>query len=505
MKKIDLKTLTIQKAHEALKRGDFTSVQLTQAYLDEIKAKNVDINAYLEVFADALEQAKEADKKIAETKNVDGNSSGADFPLLCGIPCGVKDNILIQGRIASASSKMLEDYHATYDATVIAKLKAEGAVFLGRLNMDEFAMGGSTENSAYGPTKNPHDLSRVAGGSSGGSAAAVAMQGALFTLGSDTGGSIRQPASFCGVIGLKPTYGAVSRYGVMAMGSSLDQIGPIANTVTDCEIVFNTIRGTDIKDGTTISEGTYESQKSIKSVKSKVGAKPIIGVPRDFLKGDGIDSAVLKSFNESLEAFKAKGYEVRDISLPNISYSLMVYYVLMPAEVSSNMARFDGVKYGLHKDGKTVVEDYFESRRAGLGREVIRRILLGTYVLSSGYYDAYYNRANAVRQMITNDFLKAFESVDIIATPTAPSPAFKIGEKTNDPVAMYLEDIFTVTANLTGLPAISIPCGYAGGIKGEKNKGIMDDVKLPIGLQLTACHGDEKTLFIAGKDFLNEA
>jgi len=389
---------------------------------------------------------------------------------------------------------MLEDYHATYDATVISKLKAEGAVFLGRLNMDEFAMGGSTENSAYGPTKNPHDLSRVAGGSSGGSAAAVAMQGALFTLGSDTGGSIRQPASFCGVVGLKPTYGAVSRYGVMAMGSSLDQIGPITNTVTDCEIVFNAIKGTDIKDGTTISESTYDANLRMNA--NDTNKKPVIGVPRDFLKGDGIDVAVLKSFNESLESFKAKGYEIRDISLPNISYSLMVYYVLMPAEVSSNMARFDGVKYGLHKDGATVIEDYFESRREGLGREVIRRILLGTYVLSSGYYDAYYNRANAVRQMITNDFLKAFEGVDIIATPTAPSPAFKIGEKTNDPVAMYLEDIFTVTANLTGLPAISIPCGYAGGIK---------DVKLPIGLQLTARHGDEATLFTAGKDFLNEA
>jgi aspartyl-tRNA(Asn)/glutamyl-tRNA(Gln) amidotransferase subunit A len=499
MTQINLKNLTIQKAHEALKKGDFTSVQLTQAYLDEIKAKNTDINAYLEVFADSLEQAKKADKQILDFRNKNKDEGkDADFPLLCGIPCGIKDNILIQGRIASASSKMLEDYHATYDATVVAKLKAEGAVFLGRLNMDEFAMGGSTENSAYGPTKNPHDLSRVAGGSSGGSAAAVAMQGALFTLGSDTGGSIRQPASFCGVVGLKPTYGAVSRYGVMAMGSSLDQIGPIANTVTDCEIVFNAIKGRDAKDGTTISEGTYES---LKSVKSKVSTKPIIGVPRDFLKGDGIDSAVLKSFNESLEAFKAKGYEIRDISLPNISYSLMVYYVLMPAEVSSNMARFDGVKYGLHKDGKTVIEDYFESRRAGLGREVIRRILLGTYVLSSGYYDAYYNRANAVRQMITNDFLKAFESVDIIATPTAPSPAFKIGEKTNDPVAMYLEDIFTVTANLTGLPAISIPCGFTQ-VVGGKEEG---EKRLPIGLQLTARHGDEKTLFIAGKDFLNEA
>lgn len=480
---IDLKHLTIQKAHEALKKGEFTSIQLTQAYLDEIKKRNTSINAYLEVFADAIEQARMADARIKEA--IDAKQ---DFPLLCGIPCGIKDNILIQGRIASASSKILETYHATYDATVISKLKGEGAVFLGRLNMDEFAMGGSTENSAYGPTRNPHDESRVAGGSSGGSAAAVAMDGALFTLGSDTGGSIRQPASFCGVVGLKPTYGAVSRYGVMAMGSSLDQIGPIARTVTDVETIFNAIKGTDIKDGTTISEKTYSPKKI-------GGRKPVIGVPRDFLKGDGIDSTVLASFNESLESFKKMGYEIRDISLPNISYSLMVYYVLMPAEVSSNMARFDGVKYGLHKDGANVIEDYFETRRAGLGREVIRRILLGTYVLSSGYYDAYYNRANAVRSMITTDFLKAFESVDIIATPTAPSPAFKIGEKVSDPVAMYLEDIFTVTANLTGLPAISVPCGS------KKEQG----VELPIGLQLTARHGDEKTLFEAGKDFLKES
>ena len=497
--KIDLKNLTIQKAHESLKKGDFSAVELTQAYLDEIALKNKDINAYLEVFGDAIEQAKIADEKIVEARKIGKvNNKEADFPLLCGIPCGIKDNILIQGKIASASSKILENYHATYDATVIKTLKNEGVVFLGRLNMDEFAMGGSTENSAFGVTKNPCDTSRVAGGSSGGSAAAVAMQGALFTLGSDTGGSIRQPASFCGVVGLKPTYGAVSRYGVMAMGSSLDQIGPIANTVTDCEAVFDIIKGKDIKDGTTIDESTYASSLGLATSKNS-SKKPVIGVPRDFLKGDGIDKSVLDAFNKALDDFKSKGYEIRDISLTNISYSLMVYYVLMTAEVSSNMARFDGVKYGLHKDGKNVIEDYFETRRAGLGREVIRRILLGTYVLSSGYYDAYYNRANAVRTMITNDFLKAFETVDIIATPTAPSPAFKIGEKTNDPVAMYLEDIFTVTANLTGLPAISIPCGE----KIEKgNDG--KDTLLPIGLQLTTRHGDEKTLFSAGKEFLGE-
>jgi len=479
---IDLKNLTIQKAHDSLMGGDFTSVELTQAYLDEIAKKNKDINAYLEVFGDALEAAKKADVKIEE-----GRRKNESVPLLTGIPIAIKDNILIKGKIASAASKMLENYHATYNATVISKLGKEGAVFIGRTNMDEFAMGGSTENSAFGVTKNPHDLSRVAGGSSGGSAAAVAMDGALFALGTDTGGSIRQPASFCGQVGLKATYGAVSRYGAIAMGSSLDQIGPITKTVTDAEIIFNIIKGRDIHDSTTIDATTY----SPKRVGTK---KPVIGVPRDFLSGDGIDKEVMAAFEASLKSFQEKGYEVKDISLPNIAYSLPVYYVVMPAEVSSNLARYDGVKYGLHVEGKDVIDDYFETRRAGFGKEVIRRILLGTYVLSSGYHDAYYNRANAVRAMITQDFIKAFESVDVIATPTTPAPAFKIGEKANDPVAMYLEDIFTVTANITGMPALTVPCGFA-----ER-----EDKKLPLGLQLTARHGDEKTLFEVGKEFLGE-
>lgn len=497
--KIDLKNLTIKKAHESLKRGDFTAVELTRAYLNEIAAENKDIRAYLEVFDDALEAAKKADGMIADFKKKSGSSDAEkDFPLICGIPFAIKDNILIKGKTASSASKILEHYKATYYATAALKLAKEGAIFLGRTNMDEFAMGGSTENSAYGPTKNPHDPSRVPGGSSGGSAAAVASNMALAALGSDTGGSIRQPASFCGVVGLKPTYGAVSRYGVMAMGSSLDQIGPFGKTVGDVEVIFNAIKGKDAKDGTTIADLTYEFKRIGKK-------KPVIGVPRHFLGGDGIDPAVLKAFDASLESFKTKGYGIKEIKLPNIAYSLPVYYVLMPAEVSSNMARYDGVKYGLHVDGKDGIDDYFKTRRAGLGREVIRRILLGTYVLSSGYYDAYYNRANAVRRMITDDFKKAFEGVDLIATPTAPSPAFKIGEKSSDPMSMYLEDIFTVTANLTGMPAISIPmqrsmpAEQAG--KEAKNEKA---AQLPVGLQLTARHGDEKTLFEAGKDFMNE-
>lgn len=490
---IDPTTLTIKKAVKGLKQGDFTAVELAEGYIDRIKKRNKDVNAFLEVYDDVIDQAKAAQKRI------ESGEAGS----LTGIPCGIKDNILIKGRVSSAASKMLEKYTATYDSTVGAKLKSEGAVFIGRTNMDEFAMGSSTENSAFGPTKNPYDTTRVAGGSSGGSAAAVAMGGAMFALGSDTGGSIRQPASLCGVVGLKPTYGAVSRYGLMAMGSSLDQIGPIAKSVSDCEIVFNAIKGEDREihggrgDATAIKDDTYPRTRNSDG---KSGNKMTIGVPRHFLTGEGIDPAVLDSFNLAIKSLEGHGYKVKEITLPNISYSLPVYYVIMPAEVSSNMARYDGVRFGLHKKGKNMVDDYFESRHAGFGREVVRRIILGTYVLSSGYYDAYYNRANAVRRMITEDFEKAFKEVDIIATPTTPSPAFKLGEKTNDPVAMYLEDIFTVTANLTGMPAISLPCGTAVRTDAKGNP-----VPLPLGLQLTARHGAEDDLFTAGKDFLGES
>jgi aspartyl-tRNA(Asn)/glutamyl-tRNA(Gln) amidotransferase subunit A len=493
--KIDITNLTIKKAHESLKKGDFTAVELTRSYLNEIATKNKDVHAYLEVFDDALEAAKKADEIIADfNKKIGSADSEKDFPMLCGIPFAIKDNILIKGKTASSASKILEHYKATYYATAALRLAKEGAIFLGRTNMDEFAMGGSTENSAYGPTKNPHDLSRVPGGTSGGSAAAVASNMALVALGSDTGGSIRQPSSFCGVVGLKPTYGAVSRYGLMAAVSSFDQIGPIANTVEDAEIVFNVIYGKDAKDGTTIIEGVSPTYP-LKRIGKK---KPVIGIPRAFMSLGGIDPAVKSEFEAAEKKFKDMGYEIKDIELPANKYALSVYYILNFAEVSSNMARYDGVKYGLHVDGKDGIDDYFKTRRAGLGREVIRRILLGTYVLSSGYYDAYYNRANAVRRMITDDFKKAFEGVDIIATPTTPGPAFKIGEKSNDPMAMYLEDIFTVTANLTGLPAMSIPMQISKEAKKEKA------TQLPLGLQLTARHGDERTLFETGKDFLGE-
>jgi len=476
---IDLKNLTIKKAHEALIKRDYTCVELAQAYLDNIKEKDGEIHAYLEVFSDVLEQAKVADERIKNNDNI---------TLLTGIPVAVKDNILIKGRIASSASKMLENYHATYDATVIKKLKDAGVVFLGRTNMDEFAMGGSTENSAYGVTKNPHDLERVSGGSSGGSAAVVAADMALIALGSDTGGSIRQPASFCGVVGLKPTYGAVSRYGVMAMGSSFDQIGPFAKTVEDAQILFDFIKGWDEKDST-----SNPKEKSCPVVKnsdfSTTGVR--IGIPKEIAGAEGIDPEIKKNFTENVEKFKKLGYEIQEISLPNISYSLAVYYTLIPAEVSSNMARFDGVRYGLRIDGQNGVDDYFKSKATGFGPEVKRRIILGTYILSSGYYDAYYNKANIVRDLIKNDYKKAFEQVDIIITPTTPGPAFKIGEKINDPLALYLEDIFTVPANLAGIPAISVPCGF----KEVNNK------KLPLGLQLFANNGLEKYLFDLAKHF----
>lgn len=473
---IDLKNLTVQTAHGALTNGDFTAVELAKAYLDQIKKVDKNIHAYLEVYDDVLEQAKIADQILKKGK----------ASLLTGIPIAVKDNILIKGKKASSASKILEGYRATYDATVVEKLKKEGVVFLGRTNMDEFAMGGSTENSAYGPTKNPYDLERVPGGSSGGSAAAIASNQTLVALGSDTGGSIRQPASFCGLVGLKPTYGAVSRYGVMAMGSSLDQIGPLGKTVTDTEILFNTIAGEDKMDSTSL-----RSQKL--KVKSKNG-KFKIGVPRDFLTIGGIDETIIKNFEESLKKLKKLGHEIVDIKLPNLKYSLAVYYIIVPAEVSSNMARYDGMRYGKRVSGKNGIEDYFLTRQAGLGNEVKRRIIIGTYVLSSGYYDAYYNKANIVREIIKNDYKKVFKTVDAIVTPTTPSVAFKIGEKINDPLQMYLEDIFTVPINLAGVPAISVPSG-------TKN---IDGKNLPIGIQFIADYEREDTLFSIGKSFMGE-
>ncbi len=448
----------IKQIHEALVAGTYTSVELTEKYL---KNSNPDINAYLEVFEDALDQAKKADEMIAAGKST----------LLTGIPISVKDNILINGKYVSAASKMLEKYVATYDATVIAKLKKEAVVFIGRTNMDEFAMGSSTENSAYGRVKNPLDPERVPGGSSGGSAASVQMDSAVVSLGSDTAGSIRQPASFCGVVGLKPTYGSVSRHGLIAMGSSLDVIGSLGKSVEDTKIVFDVIKGKDIFDSTSIDHGAIEEKKEY-----------TIGIPKGIL--EGVDEEVKESFIETIESLKTKGYKTKEIELPNMKYGISSYYVIMPAEVSTNLERLDGVRYGVHVEGDDLLADYVNSRTNGFGKETRRRILLGTYVLSAGYYDAYYGKAQMVRKLITNDFLEAFKEVDVIATPTAPSVAFKAGEK-SDPLSMYLADVFTVNANLTGMPAISIP-GPTNG--------------LPIGFQLIAPHLHEEWLFTIGRN-----
>ena len=467
----------MKSAHEHLSKKDFSARELAESYLKNIAEKNPELNAYLEVYDDVLTQADVADEELAE-----GNPS----PLV-GIPLALKDNILVTGKKATSASKILAGFVAPYDATVVTKLKKQNAIFLGRANMDEFAMGGSTENSAFGVTKNPLDPTRVAGGSSGGSVAAVAADIALASLGSDTGGSVREPSAFCGVVGLKPTYGGVSRHGLLAMGSSLDVIGPVTKTVTDSEILFNTIKGQDKFDSTTFPENIYQ--------KKEVGKKMIIGVPYHILDQDGIDPATKENFNQSIKKLESLGFETREIKLPNIGYSLAVYYILMPAEVSSNMARFDGVKYGLHRDGKDLLGDYTKTRGEGFGPEVRRRILIGTYVLSTGYYDAYYNKSLILRQKISEDFVKAFADVDAIATPTAPYPAFKIGGK-SDPLSMYLADVFTVTANIVGLPAISLPSGLVA----TADDGNM----MPVGLQLMAPHANENILFEIGKKFLGE-
>ncbi len=473
--KIDLHKLTIKKAHEAMKNGDFLAQELAQAYLDNINPK---LNAFIEVFDDVLEQAKKADERF---KN-------GTAELLTGIPIAIKNNILIKGKRTTAGSKILENYKATYDATVIKRLKAKGVVFIGGTNMDEFAHGTSTENSAYGVVKNPFDLERVAGGSSGGSAVAVAMDMALVALGSDTGGSIRQPASLNGVLGLKTTYGRVSRSGAVAMGSSFDQIGPFAKNIEDIKIVYDCIKGEDKMDSTTLKDEITQKEEQ----KIDLNKRKIIGIPRHFLK-EGLDEGVMKRFEESIERFKTLGYEVKEIKLENIEYALAAYYIIVPAEISANLARFDGVRYGLKIEGDNLLEDYLKTKGQGFGKEARRRIMLGTYILSAGYKDAYYKKAQAVRSKIKESFKKAFSDIDIILMPTAPTPAFKIGSKIDDPVQLYLEDIFTVSSNVVGNPAISIPMGT---VERERKN-------LPVGLQILAPHMQEELLFKVSKDFLN--
>lgn len=474
---IDLKNLTIEKARKSLDAREFSAVELAQTYLNEIEKKNAELNAYLEVFDDVLEQAKKADEMMEK---------GESYPLL-GIPLAIKDVILIKGKKVSAASKILENYIASYDATVISKLKKQGAVFLGRTNMDEFALGSSTENSAYGVTRNYYDNSRVSGGTSGGSAVAVSAGMALAALGSDTGGSVRQPSAFCGVIGLKPTYGGVSRYGLMAAVSSFDVIGPITKTAEDARILFDNIKGNDPFDSTTLPN------KNSAEFKSKLS----IGVPWNLINQEGIDSKVKENFKDVVRRLENSGLKIKNIKLPNC---LPVYYIINFAEVSSNLARFDGVRYGLHLNGDNLLEDYLLSKGKGFGRESRRRILLGAHVLSAGYYDAYYGKAQKAREALKNDFKKLFSEVDLVLTPTAPTPAWKIGEKSN-PLSMYLEDIFTVTANIVGVPAISLPSGFIE-IEGPFSQSSSEaKKKLPLGIQFMASHGCEDMLFEVGKKF----
>lgn len=465
-----LKNLTIKSFHEGLLSRKFSALEITMAFLKHAKEKNPQIGAYLYFLEEeAIKQAEMVDLAIARGEEID---------YLTGAPLAIKDNILIKNYPATAASLMLENYIASYDACVIKKLKEKGAVFLGKTNLDEFAMGASTENSAFKITRNPYDLERVPGGSSGGSAAAVAAHMALASLGSDTGGSIRQPASFCGVVGLKPTYGAVSRSGLIAMASSLDQIGPITKTVEDAALVFEAISGRDELDSTTVDT----SYKNLTSPDLERIKNLTIGLPKEYFI-EGLDEKVKKDVELAIAKIKSLGLKFKTISLPHTKYAISVYYIIMPAEVSSNLARFDGLRYAHQKikensikksKNPTLTEIYFKQRGQGFGREVKRRIILGTFVLSSGYYDAYYEKAQKVKNIIRNDFESAFREVDIILTPVSPTPAFKLGEKTDDPLAMYLSDIFTVSVSLAGLPALSLPV----------KKYEVSDKELPVGFQL---------------------
>lgn len=479
----------IKDLHNKLVNKEITAVELAEQYFDVIEKKDGEIGAFLTLTKElAMKQAKMVDEKI---------SRGEEIGIIEGIPGGVKDLICVDGARATGGSKILDNYIAPYDATVIRKLKEAGAVILGKTNCDEFAMGSSTENSAYGPTKNPIDFERVSGGTSGGSAAAVAADMAPWTLGTDTGGSSRQPASFCGVVGLKPTYGRVSRYGVMAAASSLEQVGVITKTSEDAAIVLSVISGEDKMDATCAKspakDYTRYLTENVKGVK--------IGIVKEHF--EGLSEDIKKLINDAIEKYKKLGVNVVEIELPNTKYALPSYYIINFSEISSNLARFDGIKYGMsindqkdtdfeiNTENRKLLETYLDTRKYGFGDEVKRRIMLGTYALSAGYYDAYYKKAQKVRALIRDDFEKAFEKVDFIFSPTAPEAAFKLGAKTDDPMKMYLSDIYTITANLAGVPAISFPIGTIS----------EDGKQLPIGGQLMGRWFDEEGLLNAAYTF----
>jgi aspartyl-tRNA(Asn)/glutamyl-tRNA(Gln) amidotransferase subunit A len=466
---MDLNALTIEAARAGVQARKTTATSLAEAFYAKIETTDPEIGAYLTLSKDrALEQAARMDSLAAK---------GDELPPLGGVPVGIKDVMVTRGVRTTAGSKILANYIPPYDCTAVARLETAGAVVLGKLNCDEFAMGSSNENSAWRPVHNPRDLSRVPGGSSGGSAAAVAADMAVATLGSDTGGSIRQPASFCGVVGLMPTYGRVSRYGLIAFASSLDRIGPLTKTVKDAATVLRTIAGRDPMDSTSaevpVPDYVAELEKPVRGLK--------LGVAEEYFE-EGLDSEVRKSVEAAIQKLAASGCEIVPVSLPHTEYAIPTYYIVATAEASSNLARFDGVRYGYRaRDARTLSEMYRRSRDQGFGAEVKRRIMLGTYALSAGYYDAYYLKAQRVRTLLVRDFEEAFKKVDAIVTPTSPTAAFKLGEKVDDPLSMYLADIFTVTADLAGIPGISVPCG-----KTKEN--------LPVGLQILGKHFDEATI-----------
>ena len=465
----DLYQLTVHEAHELLKRGEITSTELTRSCLDRVGQVEDRVKAFVTVAGEtALEQSLHADAQPF---------SEGPRPPLAGVPMQIKDVICTRGIPTTCSSRMLEDFVPTYDANVVERLYDRGAVLMGKGNMDEFAMGSSTENSAFFPSRNPWDLERVPGGSSGGGAAAVAAGEALYALGSDTGGSIRQPASFCGVVGMKPTYGLVSRFGLIAYASSLDQIGPITRDVEDCALVLNAIAGHDPRDSTSIKD--YDVPDYTASLTGDMRGLSI-GIPKEYFV-EGIDSGVKDTLTEAISVLESLGASLEEVSLPTTPHALACYYILALSECSANLARYDGVKYGYsYQDADSMWEAMEKTRQYGFGAEVKRRIMLGTYSLSAGYYDAYYLKAQKVRTLIRREFQEAFGKLDALVTPTSPSAAFRLGEKTHDPVQMYLSDVYTVPVNVAGLPAISLPCGFAQG--------------LPVGMQLIGPYLSEATL-----------
>jgi aspartyl-tRNA(Asn)/glutamyl-tRNA(Gln) amidotransferase subunit A len=470
----DLARLTVHEAGYLLRRREISAVDLAEDVLAQIDQRDPTFHAYITVTADlAREQARAADRRIA---------AGEDGPLL-GIPYALKDNMCVAGVRTTAGSRILESFVPPYDSTVARRLRDAGAVLVGKTNLDEFAMGSSTEYSAFSPTRNPRDPSRVPGGSSGGSAAAVAADECLFALGSDTGGSVRLPAAFCGVVGLKPTYGRVSRFGLIAFASSLDQIGPLTKDVADCALVLGAIAGHEPADSTSLNHPVPGYSKALGSGSLRDGRPLRVGVPREYFVA-GMQPGVESRVREAIERLAALGAEIEETSLPHTRYALDAYYVIAPAEASANLARYDGVKYGLSAEGPDAYAATARTRAAGFGPEVKRRIMLGTYALSSGYYDAYYLRAQRVRTLVKRDFDAAFATFDVLAVPTAPTVAFPLGERIDDPLEMYLTDVCTVTANIAGLPGLVIPCGEANG--------------LPVGLQLIGPAGGEATLLRAG-------